>query len=134
MSAGNIDALLQLWAAEALARGEDPPFRDHKDLYQTIDSTPLGDICWDSFKMTFNATSPDEEPPAWLANEYRVHFRDPHAVVLNMLANPDFKDEIDFAPFREYLQEGDRLLKDVMSGDWAWRQAVRSNISVAFVF
>ncbi|OBZ74546.1 hypothetical protein A0H81_05423 [Grifola frondosa] len=39
-----------------------------------------------------------------------------------MLANPDFKDKIDFMPLREFV-DGERRLKNFMGGDWAWRQA-----------
>ena len=40
MSAGNIDRLLEMWAASQLKHNDSPPFRNHKDLYSTIDSTP----------------------------------------------------------------------------------------------
>jgi hypothetical protein len=44
----------------------------------------------------------------------------------NILANPDYKDEIDYVPFREYdTSDSTRRWKDFMSGDWAWQQAVR---------
>ncbi|KAL6307402.1 hypothetical protein BKA93DRAFT_727757, partial [Sparassis latifolia] len=41
MSAGNIDTILQLWAASLLQHHDDPPFANCKDLYNTIDSTLL---------------------------------------------------------------------------------------------
>jgi Plavaka transposase len=44
----------------------------------------------------------------------------------NMLANPTYKGEIDYAPFREYDALDDtRRWRDFMSADWAWQQAVR---------
>ncbi|OBZ73398.1 hypothetical protein A0H81_06627 [Grifola frondosa] len=55
-------------------------------------------------------------------SDLRRVFRDPRAVVQNMLANLDFKDEIDFTPLREFV-DGERRLKNFMGGDWAWRQA-----------
>ena len=46
MSAGNIDDLLTLWAAEAAASGGEPPFVNHAHLYSTIDAIPVGGIPW----------------------------------------------------------------------------------------
>jgi len=43
-SAGGIDQLLNIWAATLVGTDLEPPFLDHKDLYHTIDSTPVGDI------------------------------------------------------------------------------------------
>ncbi|KIJ05035.1 hypothetical protein PAXINDRAFT_21688 [Paxillus involutus ATCC 200175] len=55
---------------------------------------------------------------------FDVWYRDPHEVVKNMLANADYKDEMDYAPFREFSSEGDeQQWQDFMSGSWAWSQA-----------
>ncbi|KAG2100728.1 hypothetical protein BD769DRAFT_1697592 [Suillus cothurnatus] len=51
---------------------------------------------------------------------------DPHTMVHNMLANRNFKDEMEYAPYREWKGEGDDTKwqwHNVMSGDWAWNQA-----------
>ncbi|KAG1809306.1 uncharacterized protein BJ212DRAFT_1448759 [Suillus subaureus] len=72
-----------------------PPFADHKDLHNVIDATQLGDVV-----------------PPWMDKEFEVWYRDPHAMAHNILANPTYKDKIDYVPF--YF----------MSGDWAWQQAV----------
>jgi hypothetical protein len=44
-------------------------------------------------------------------------------VVHEMLSNPDFKKEFDYAPYREY-RGGKQRWSDFMSGNWSWRQAV----------
>ena len=46
MSAGGINQLMKIWAAHGAEWGEAPPFLDHKDLYKSIDATPLADIPW----------------------------------------------------------------------------------------
>ena len=51
MSADNIDTLTSLWAATLLPHDDTPPFADHNDLYETIDSTPIGDVPWQSFSF-----------------------------------------------------------------------------------
>ncbi|KAG6826062.1 hypothetical protein H0H92_001275 [Tricholoma furcatifolium] len=52
---------------------------------------------------------------------HEVWFRDPLRVLKNQLGNPDFADEIDYAPKRVFLG-GKRRYRDVMSGNWAWEQ------------
>ncbi|KIJ06930.1 hypothetical protein PAXINDRAFT_91248, partial [Paxillus involutus ATCC 200175] len=62
--------------------------------------------------------------PQWMNDTFDVWYRDPHEVVKNMLANADYKDEMDYAPFREFSSEGDeQQWQDFMSGSWAWSQA-----------
>lgn len=124
MPARSIDALLELWTASLLKSENPPPFTDHKELYETIDQTPLGDVRWRHFNMTYGGEKPNNAP-SWMDDTHTVQFRDPRAVIHNMLANPDFKDEIDYGPLHEFDHQGNRRLKNFMGGDWAWRQAVR---------
>lgn len=123
MSAGAIDELMQNWAARPESAG-DPPFADHEDLYNTIDATEIGHVPWESFSVRFNQPiTPGDETP-WKRQDYIVHFRDPRKVLQQQLANPDFKSEMDFAP-KQVFVDGNRQYEDFMSGNWAWRQAVR---------
>ena len=59
-----------------------------------------------------------------MKQEFEVYYRDPRKVDREMIAKTDLKTEIDFAPFREYDENGHRQLLDLMSGNWAWRKAV----------
>ncbi|KAH9856101.1 hypothetical protein C2E23DRAFT_722466 [Lenzites betulinus] len=115
-------------------------------MYRTIDSTPLGEVRWECFTMQYPQDAipkPIDSAPSWMTSEHEVWYRDVHAIVKSMLANPDFKLNIDYAPLREYYSDGSRCLKDFMSGDWAWKQAVscssdilgetQGNIGSAFV-
>lgn len=124
MSGGDIDFILNLWAASLAPHGDKPPFDSHTDLYNKIDSTPLGDIPWESFSLKYGGTQPDKDTPSWMKADHDVWFRDPRSLVHNLLSNPDFKDEIDYAPFQEYTADGVHRFRDFMSGDWAWQQAV----------
>jgi len=125
MSAPNIDTLLDLWASTLLKHNEPPPFANYKDLYNTIDSTPLGDVAWQSFSLRYNG---DEDPghtlPQWMTSEYEVWFRDPHAIVKSMIDNPDYNHHTDVAPVRIFNSDGQRVYQNFMSGDWAWEEAV----------
>jgi Plavaka transposase len=64
------------------------------------------------------------EIPKWMENEYEIWFRDPRLLFKNMLANRDFNTSFDYAPFRQYDDNGNRRYENLMSGDWAWKQAV----------
>jgi hypothetical protein len=125
MSAGDVNALLKLWEASLAAHSETPPFESNNDLHATIDSTPLGDVPWESFSLHYNGQLPQGEIPAWMTSVYDVWYRDPRTVIHNLLSNPDFDGEFDYAPFQEYDADGNHRFCDFMSGDWAWKQAVR---------
>jgi hypothetical protein len=75
MSAGQIDTLLDLWAATLIKHNDSPPFTGHRDLYETIDSTPLGDVPWQTFSMSYSGRRPAENVPPWMTAEYDVWFR-----------------------------------------------------------
>jgi len=124
MSAGNINTLLQLWAASLAPHNEDPPFHSSKDLYDTIDSTTLGDVRWESFSVKYNNDLQNEDEVPWMKSEYDVWYRDPRTCIKNLLANPNFNNEFDYSPVQEYDSKGNHRWHDFMTGDWAWRQAV----------
>ncbi|KAJ6529976.1 hypothetical protein B0H10DRAFT_2273658 [Mycena sp. CBHHK59/15] len=121
MSTKGVDRLAQLLAA--LYQGTDPPFADHKDLYATIDSIQQGDIPWESFSVKYTGPVPETgEVPVWMTETFEVWFRSPLAIFEKQLANPDFKDEMDWAPKRIF-KEGKRQFTDFFSGNWVWEQA-----------
>jgi hypothetical protein len=124
MSAGDINFLLSLWAASLAVHGDEPPFSKATDMYNTIDSTPLGDLAWESFSLQYNGIRPVNNVPSWMEAEYDVWFRDPCILVRNLLSNPDFKTDFDYAPFQERTTDGTHRFQDFMSGNWAWTQAV----------
>jgi hypothetical protein len=128
MSGRNIDTLLDLWAASLIKHEDHPPFRDHNDLYATIDATPLGDVPWQSFSLTYDGEIPDNGAPVWMSDKYEVWYRDPRTVIRNMLDNPEFDGKFDRSPFRKFDTNGERQYQDFMSGDWAWKQAVSTSI------
>jgi hypothetical protein len=122
MSAGKIDILLKLIAS---LYDTQPPFTSHQELYALIDAIKQGDVPWNSFSIAYNGLQPpDSVPrPPWMDVEYEVWFRDPLQVLKNQVANPDFKDAMDYSPKRVY-HKGKRQYSDLMSGNWAWDQAV----------
>ncbi|KAG1819283.1 uncharacterized protein BJ212DRAFT_1446317 [Suillus subaureus] len=93
MSGGQIDTLLDLWAATLIKH----------------DDSPLG-------------TRPAENVLPWTTAEYDVWFCNPCLLVHNMLSNPDFAAEIEYVPYRDYTDDNKHCYKNFLSGDWAWKQ------------
>ncbi|KIK76509.1 hypothetical protein PAXRUDRAFT_169715, partial [Paxillus rubicundulus Ve08.2h10] len=122
-----IDTLLNIWAASLMKSGLDSLFVDHKDLYKTIDSTPLGDVKWECFSIKYTGIQPEpmENSLPWMNNIYNVWFCTPLNIIQNIVANPDFATEMDFRTYREFETATDvRCWHDFMSRDWAWEQTV----------
>ena len=120
MSAGKIDQLLNLLAS--LYDGQ-PPFMSHRELYSTIDAIKQGEIPWNSFSITYNGVRPQQNPPVWMNESYEVWFRSPLQVLEGQIANPEYENMMDFAPKQVY-HKGKRQYSDLLSGNWAWDQAV----------
>lgn len=119
MSGTDIDNLMKNWAA--IHPKEGGPFSSHGELYSKIDSIQDGDAPWKSKIIHHpNADSPDA--PAWQVKKYVVWYRDPKAVIKNILSNSDFKDGIDYAPCKIYDKKQERNRRNFMSADWAWNQ------------
>lgn len=124
MSEGHVNELMEILSVYFEAHNDSPPFDGHRDLLATIDGIKLGGVEWESFTGRYTGTLPASGPiPEWMTTDFEVFYRDPHEVVRNMLANPDFDGEFDYTPYQEFENER-RRWSDFMSGNWAWRQAV----------
>ncbi|KAF8547627.1 hypothetical protein OG21DRAFT_1527023 [Imleria badia] len=115
MSAKQINGLIDIWAATLLKSDPSnpqrkmPPFTSTKHLYKVIDNTPLA------------GHQPLSNRLPWMDQTFDVWFRDPLTCIRDMLANLDFKDYFDYAPYWEYCVDNDKQrYQDFMSGDWAW--------------
>jgi hypothetical protein len=131
MSAGNIDTILELWAASLASHNDSPPFANHQNLYNTIDATPIAGVPWQSATLSYDGLRP-EQPPSWMESEYTIWFRDPRLLFKNLLENPDFSKSFDYTPYQQYDNKGKRRYEHFMSGDWAWKQAVSNSPWILF--
>ncbi|EPQ59878.1 hypothetical protein GLOTRDRAFT_103769 [Gloeophyllum trabeum ATCC 11539] len=123
MSAGNIDELLEIWAAHnTLSGSNNTVFKDAKDLYSTLDSIPYGDAPWSSFTVHYTGELPPDAP-SWKRAEYTVYCRDARTIAHNILDNPGFDGKFDYIPFEEYTGPGKRQYSNLISGRWAHRKA-----------
>ena len=56
------------------------------------------------------------------------YFRDPHLLFVEMVGNPSFTNDFDYMPYREFDANGTQHYQHFMSGNWAWKQAVCSDL------
>ncbi|PBK62830.1 hypothetical protein ARMSODRAFT_990403 [Armillaria solidipes] len=124
MSQGGIDELMELWTLTMLKHGDFGPFENHDAMHKAIDSIRQGDAPWKCFVAQAD-TNLSPNAPNWQRDQYQIWYRDPDTVISNMLANPDFSDEFDAAPYIEVGQDGKRRWCDFMSGNFAWRHAMQ---------
>jgi hypothetical protein len=124
-SAGAIDTALDMWQASILKHGENVPWTNAQDLYNTIDSIQLGDAPWKTYKISYDGPLPPGTPPKWMTETYELCARDSRLVLHNQLASSEFKGMTNFVPYQQFDGEGRRIWSNFMSADWAWKQAVR---------
>ena len=123
-SAGDIDHLLNLWAAHNINNGDgDPIFKNAETMYDAIDSITHGDAPWDSFSVQYPGPT-TADSPSWQLNAFQVHCRNTRDVVRNMLGNKEFDGKFDYVPFQEYTAVRTSQYSNLMSGQWAYAKAV----------
>ena len=104
--ASEIDHLLNIWAATHVANGQDLLFKDHKNMYATINMTPLGDVAWENFEVQYSGELPNGDIPSRMTANHTVWFCNCHALVQHILSNPDFRDNFECSPLQEHDTEG----------------------------
>ncbi|KAJ7884750.1 hypothetical protein B0H14DRAFT_3128302 [Mycena olivaceomarginata] len=137
-SAADINTALDLWAASVMRYGGTVPWRNSDELYATIDEIQSGHMPWKTYQMRYTGPLPAGTPPKWMTQIYEVCTRDLRAVLHHQLATTSFKDDVDMIPYRQYNHARKRVWSNLMSGDWAWKQADilaenPNNLGCAFV-
>ena len=122
VSATNINTLLEIWA-QSLEANQSAPFETHQHMHATIDASVLGDVPWQCLVGESSAAA-DDHAPEWMRTTYEVWYRDPDAVVANMLSNPDFAGQFDLRPYIDLDIRGECRWGNFMSGNIAWRSSV----------
>ncbi|KAI6024539.1 hypothetical protein EDC04DRAFT_2869370 [Pisolithus marmoratus] len=128
MPASQINTLLKIWAASLIELGGNPLFANHTDLYHVIDSTSVGAVKWENFKITYKCKCQDgqntDEQDELIKLAGLGGQDDLHQVIHNLLGHTNIKDEMDFVPYQEFnAMNKQRHWEDFMSGDWAWEEA-----------
>jgi hypothetical protein len=123
-SAAKIDRALDMWAASVLEFGGDSPWKTPAELYSAIDAIRHGDSPWKVYHIRYRGPLPPGTPPKWMTDEYELCTRDSRQLLLQQLASSHFKDSINLTPYQQFDKSGQRSWSNLMSGDWAWKQAV----------
>ena len=123
ISKANTNELIKIWEDLAGQYSGECPFQNVQDILSIIDMIDLGHVPWETFSLEYPGELPDFNPPSWMTKEYHIWFHDPHKIIHTILTNKDFDGEIDYSPHQIFI-DGKQKYSNLMSGDWAWRQAV----------
>jgi hypothetical protein len=118
---------LDLWRATVIKHGskhDDIPWHNAQDLYETIDSIQAGEAPWKTFTFSYSGPKPPT-PPRWMEETYELNTRNVLTVLEQQLATTEFDGQFETTPYREFNAQGDRVYSNLMSGHWAYREAVR---------
>jgi hypothetical protein len=107
------------------------PWKTAKDMYKTIDVVQTGSLPFKTHCFFFYKGPKLSTPPCWMEQAYKLNARDVLAVIHDQLAMSAFKDQFDYLPFKEFNNQGERIWSNLMSAQWAFKQAVCS-ICVVF--
>ena len=127
-SKSQVDRALDFWLASTIAAGGDGhnvPWKTAKEMHETIDSIKAGPVPWKTVRFRYTGTLPPGTPPKWMCESYDLCFRDPHLILLEQITLPDLHDHFDYVPYMQFNEKGDRIWSNLMSGAWAWQEAVR---------
>ncbi|KAJ7646325.1 hypothetical protein DFH06DRAFT_1270859 [Mycena polygramma] len=122
-SEGHINTALDLLAAALLKHGDRAPWKDARELYATIDSIQDGQAPWKTHSLRYTGPLPRGTPPKWMTQSYNLCTRDTRQILHNQLGTTAFKDHVNLVPYRQFNHGGKRVWSNLMSGDWAWKQA-----------
>lgn len=137
MSAANINELMDLWSTsleKATLDGEvTGPFGSVEHMYATIDATKQGDVPWKCFVTGWGGQTTSSDP-TWKTAEYEVWCRDTDEVVSQLLDNPDFDNQFDYASYVSLNKAGKRTWSDFMSGNYSWRHSVSCSVILSIYY
>ncbi|VDC06117.1 unnamed protein product [Peniophora sp. CBMAI 1063] len=119
----NVDELLSIWAEyNELADGPPPPFADHKDVLAHIDAIQHGDAPYICYTVKYTGPT-DNNSPSWMLEPCKFYTRDARLVAHNMMASSDLDGKFNYRPYVELKNDGQRTWSNIMSADWAHKQA-----------
>ncbi|KAH9180800.1 hypothetical protein EDB89DRAFT_1900586 [Lactarius sanguifluus] len=72
---------------------------------------------------------PTRTLPQWMQETYELNVRDVLSVFEEQLASKEFDGEFEYTPYEEYNEMGSRVYSNLMSGIWAFHEALQDTIS-----
>jgi Plavaka transposase len=134
-SEAQISRALDHWLASTIVAGGDAnniPWKTAEEMYTTIDAIKEGPAPWKIVKFQYTGPLPPGTPPRWMLETWELCFRDPRIVLLNQIALPDIQDHFNYVPYMQFNEKKDRVFSNLLSGSWAWDEAVRGFIRPVF--
>lgn len=128
-SEAKINKGLDLWLAAKVQATGDPycsglPWSSADEMYATIDEIQVGHAPFHLVEFKYSGSLP-QDPPSWMTRSYELYVRDVRASIHNMLDTPAFKSQFNSTPYRQFYDNSrDRVWSNLLSGDWAWEEAV----------
>ncbi|KAF8139321.1 hypothetical protein K438DRAFT_1785789 [Mycena galopus ATCC 62051] len=122
-SAAEINTALDLWAASTMGTDRSTPWNNAADLYADIDRIQEGNAPWKTHIIRYSGALPPGTPPRWMTQPYELCVRDLREVLHHQLGTRSFKEHVNYVPYRQFNHAGKRAWSNLMSGDWAWKQA-----------
>ena len=125
LSAAKIAQGLDFWLAIAIKHGSTAgvPWRNAKEMYEAIDSIKIGSLPFKTLAFRYTGPKPSMPPP-WMEQEYKLNTCNVVEVIQEQLATSDFTSQINYIPYKEFNNKGERVWSNLMSGHWAFMQAV----------
>jgi hypothetical protein len=123
-SESGINKALDLWAASTLQYGGNIPWSNALELYATIDAIQHGEAPWRTFEIRYDGPLPEGTPPRWMLETFELCTRDARTLLHQQLGTNEFKEMIHYAPYQQFRGDGSRVWSNLMSADWAAKQAV----------
>lgn len=102
----------------------DAIYKDYSAVESVIDDIPYGPKVWSTYAVRYNGPV-DANSASWKRETYFIHARNTLHVAEALAGSTDFKEKFDIMPFEEYTGPGCRRISHLMSGRWAYKQAVR---------
>jgi hypothetical protein len=126
-SESQINWALDHWRAERIrchGNEENLLWNNAQDMYNTIDSIKEGPSAWKTVKFQYTGSRPHGTPPKWMLESYELVFRDARAILLDQISLPVLDGHFDYTPYIQFDEKNQRVWSNLMSGTWAWDEAV----------
>jgi hypothetical protein len=118
---------LNLWSATAFKHSTSTgaPWKTAKDMYETIDAIQIGSLPFKTHHLFYKGPKLST-PLHWMEEAYKLDAHNVLAVVRDQLAMSNFKDQFDYVLYQEFNNKGEHIWSNLISAQWAFKQAVCS--------
>ncbi|KAN0140196.1 hypothetical protein V8E53_002092 [Lactarius tabidus] len=115
---------LNLWSAMAFKHSSSTgaPWKTVKDMYKMIDAIQIGSLLFKTHCLFYKGPKLST-PLRWMEEVYELDARNFLAIIQDQLAMSNFKGQFDYVPYQEFNNKGEHIWSNLMSLQWAFKQA-----------